>query len=291
MVCAFCAAFSKNDIIHIHAEGPAAMCRFLKRTGHKVVVTCHGLDWQREKWGRFARWYLHLGEKCAVRWADEIIVLTRHCQEYFEKTYGRNTVVIPNAAEEHSFPSSDLLSRWGLEKDGYVLSVGRIVPEKGFQYLLDAWRTIRTDKKLVICGGTSPNDHFLQELKQKADDRVLFTGFLDGDNLWALYSNAYVFVLPSDLEGMSISLCEAMSFGNCCLTSDIPECLEVVTDHAPTFHASDTEDLKRHLSMLLDSPQTVQHYKKDAAGYIMRRYNWDDIAQQTLCVYRKILEQ
>ncbi len=281
------AAGSGADVVHIHAEGPAAVCGILKLFKKKVVVTIHGLDWQRAKWGGMASWYIKWGEKQAVKYADEIIVLSRGLQEYFQNEYGRGTVFIPNGVKKPEIIEADEIRKiWGLEKNSYVLFLGRIVPEKGLKYLVDAWKGIKTDKKLVIAGGSSDTQEFMDELKDMCDDNVIFTGFQQGRVLEELYSNAYIYTLPSDLEGMPLSLLEAMSYGNCCLVSDIPECAEVVEDKAAIFKKSDVADLRRMLQELLDDSQKVDKYKKSATEFITKKYNWDDVVDKTLELYK-----
>lgn len=281
------AAWGNYDVVHIHAEGPAAMCWLPKTHGKRVIVTVHGLDWARAKWGGFATKYIKWGEMQAVKYADEIIVLSRGVQEYFKSTYNRDTVFIPNGVSRPEIRKADEIKRqWGLQKDSYVLFLGRIVPEKGLRYLIEAWRDIKTDKKLVIAGGSSDTDDFMNELKDMAGESVLFTGFQQGRILEELYSNAYIYTLPSDLEGMPLSLLEAMSYGNCCLVSDIPECTEVVEDKAVVFKHSDVAELRYTLQILLDNPEKVTKFKSDAADYICEKYNWDDVVNRTLSIYR-----
>ncbi len=285
---ALCAAFGKNDVVHIHAEGPAAMSWIPKLAGKKVIVTIHGLDWARAKWGGFAANYIKWGEKEAVKRADEIIVLSKGAQEYFKKEYGRNTVFIPNGVNRPETREADEIKKlWGLEKNSYVLFLGRIVPEKGLQYLVEAWKGIHTNKHLVIAGGSSDTDEFMNELKATAGDNIIFTGFQQGIVLEELFSNAYIYTLPSDLEGMPLSLLEAMSYGNCCVVSDIPECTEVVEDKAVVFSHGNTEDLRATLQKMLDDPHCVFEYKASAADFICGKYNWDDVVDSTLELYRK----
>lgn len=228
-------AFGRYDVVHIHAEGPAFFCWIPKLFGKRVISTIHGLDWAREKWrGSVAAKFIRGGEKNAVKYADEIIVLSKGVQKYFMDTYGRETHFIPNGVNRPEVREAKLITdNFGLEKDSYILFLGRLVPEKGIRYLVEAFKNVKTDKKLVIAGGASDTDSFMEELKElaKGDDRILFTGFVQGAMLDELYSNAYIYTLPSDLEGMPLSLLEAMSYGNCCLVSDIPECTEVVEDN------------------------------------------------------------
>ena len=229
-------AFGPYDVVHIHAEGPAFFCWIPKLFRKRVVVTVHGLDWSREKWkSGFGSRFIRQGERNAVKYADEIIVLSEGVQDYFRKTYGRDTRFIPNGVTRPRIrEAEEITRRFDLVKDSYMLFLGRLVPEKGIRYLIEAFKSVKTDKKLVIAGGSSDTDDFVKELKQLAagDSRILFTGFVQGKILDELYSNAYLYCLPSDLEGMPLSLLEAMSYGNCCLVSDIPECAEVVEEKA-----------------------------------------------------------
>lgn len=284
------AAFGPYDVVHIHAEGPAFFCGIPKLFGKRVIITIHGLDWDREKWHHgFAAWFIRQGEKNAVKYADEIIVLSKGVQDYFAKTYGRKTRFIPNGVNCPEIRKADLITeKFGLMKDSYILYLGRLVPEKGIRYLIEAFKRVNTEKKLVIAGGSSDTDAFAQELKDLADgdDRVLFTGFVQGQMLEELYSNAYMYTLPSDLEGMPLSLLEAMSYGNCCLVSDIPECAEVVEDKALIFKKSDVQDLQEKLQHACDQPEKVSGYKKQAADFICKKYSWDDVAGETMKLYR-----
>ena len=283
-------AFGHYDVVHIHAEGPAFFCWLPKLFGKRVIVTVHGLDWQRQKWnGGFASKFIHLGERCAVWFADEIIVLSENVRQFFLDTYGRATRFIPNGVSAPTRESPRLIEeKWGLQKDGYILYLGRIVPEKGETYLIEAFKQVKTDKKLVIAGGSSDTEYYLKQLRELAaeDERILFTGFVQGQAKDELYSNAYVYTLPSDLEGMPLSLLEAMSYGNCCLVSDIPECAEVVEEKAVTFRKSSVDDLRDKLQMLCDHPETVAEYQKNAAGFILSKYGWDDVVEKTLALYR-----
>lgn len=284
----FQTAFGKYDVVHIHAEGPAFFCWLPKMMKKKVIVTIHGLDWQRAKWGRFASWYIRQGEKSAAKHADHVIVLSQNVQDYFLKTYGRKVDFIPNGVNRPTpMEAKEITKKWDLNKGSYILYVGRIVPEKGLDVLLKAWKNIKTDKKLVIAGSSSDTDEFCKKVKELADNRVVFTGFVTGRPLKELYSNAYLYCLPSNLEGMPLTVLEAMSYGNCCLTSDIEECTEVIEDKGVVFNKGNIDDLSDRLQYLLDSPETVERYKKDATEFICNKYGWDDVVNKTLELYRK----
>lgn len=276
------------DVIHYHAEGPCTMLFIPKLFGIRVVATIHGLDWQRAKWGNFASKVLKLGEKMAARYADEVIVLSKDMKNYFRKVYKRETVYIPNGITNPVYREPGIIKeRFGLEKDGYILFLARLVPEKGIHYLIKAFQKINTEKKLVIAGGNSHATEYVEKIRRMAvkDSRIIFTGFVQGKELEELYSNAYVFVLPSDVEGMAISLLEAMSYGNCCLVSDIKENLEVVEDKAVSFRKGRSDDLRKKLEMLLNDVQEVAAYKKVSRAFICNKYHWDDIVEQTLRLY------
>ena len=285
------AAFGKYDVVHIHAEGPAFFSWLPKLFGKRVVVTIHGIDWKREKWkSGFGSKFIHQGEKNAAKYADEIIILSKGVHEYFKTTYGRETIFIPNGVNRPEVREADFITkRFDLHKNEYFLFLGRLVPEKGIRYLIEAFKEVKTDKKLVIVGGASDTDEFTKELKSLAesDQRIVFTGFVQGETLDELYSNAYVYVLPSDLEGMPLSLLEAMSYGNCCVVSDIAECEEVVEDKAIVFKKSNIEDLRKKLQGCCSDGRSVIDYKETAANFICQKYDWDKVVEKTLKVYKR----
>ena len=283
--------FSNAEVVHYHAEGPSAMIPIIKFLSKKrVVVTIHGLDWKRDKWGTgFASKYIKFGEKMAAKYADEIIVLSDGVKEYFKETYNRDTRFIPNGVTRPEVLKADIIrKKHNLGQDDYFLFLGRIVPEKGIHYLIDAYNQVSTSKKLVIAGGASDTDSYYEELKRKAQNNknIIFTGFVQGQELEELYSNAYVYVLPSDLEGMPLSLLEAMSYGNCCLTSDIDECATVMEDYGVTFKRGDILDLSQSLQKLNNDVSIVQKLKSESPQFILEKYNWDDIADKTIELYR-----
>lgn len=284
------ALFHHYDVIHYHAEGPCAMLwlpHFLRK---KIVVTVHGLDWQRAKWGNFASFVIKFGEKMAAKYADDVIVLSDNVKRYFADTYHREVTYIPNGISRPKPQGAALIGeKYGLEKDGYFLFLGRIVPEKGLHYLIEAFSGLETDKKLVIAGGSSQAMAYMEQIHWMAakDDRIIMTDFVQGQVLEELYANAYAFVLPSDVEGMAMTLLEAMSYGACCLVSDIRENTEVVEDRAVTFRKGDAEDLGRKLVWMLEHPEQVRRMGEESVDFICGKYDWDDVTRRTLAVYEK----
>ena len=283
------AAFSKADVVHFHAEGPCATLWIPKLFGKRCIATIHGLDHQRAKWGKLASTYIMMGEKCAVKHADEIIVLSKGVQEYFKETYGRKTVFIPNGVNKPKIVEPNLIQqKFNLNKDDYILYLGRIVPEKGIHYLIEAFNQIKTVKKLVIAGGSSDTDEYFEKLKEMAKNNknIIFTGFVQGQILDELYSNAYIYCLPSDLEGMPLSLLEAMSYGNCCLVSDIEECTSVIEDKGISFKKGNVQDLQNKLDNLLKDKETVEKLSRESSDYICQKYSWDTVTQKTVELYK-----
>lgn len=286
-------AFGNYDIVHIHAEGPDFFSFIPKLFGKKVVCTIHGLDWQREKWeGSLGAKFIKIGEKSAVKFADQIIVLSSAMKDYFEKTYSRETVFIPNGVSKPEIIEPEEISKkYGLKKDDYILFLARVVPEKGLGYLVPAFKKLKTNKKIVIAGGASDTEEYMKHIKKicENDEKFIFTGFVNGRILEELYSNAYFYVLPSDLEGMPLSLLEAMSYGNCCLVSDIPECKEVVQDNGITFRKGNVKDLYNKMNLLCKDPEIVEKYKSTAAGYICNKYSWEKTADMTSDLYERLM--
>ena len=288
---AIAVSFGKYDVIHFHAEGPGAALWIPKLFGKKCVATVHGLDWQRAKWkSGFGSKYIKFGEKVIAKHADEIIVLSKNVQRYFMDTYARKTTFIPNGVTKPNVREANIIKeKYGLKKDDYFCSLSRLTEEKGIHYLIEAYKQINTDKKLVIAGDTSDTDDYVSGLKKMAGDNpnIIFTGFVQGELLDELYSNAYVYVLPSDLEGMPLSLLEAMSYGNAVLGSDIPEITEVVEDKAIIFEKGNVEDLKKKMQMMSEDKTLVDRLKSGSSDFICAKYNWDGIVDETLELYRK----
>ena len=285
------ALFGHYDVIHYHAEGPCAMLWLPHLFKIKTVATIHGLDWQRSKWGGLATKYIKFGEKIAAKYADEIIVLSKNVQKYFKDTYNRDTSFIPNGVNKPIIREPNIIKqKYGLEKDNYILFLARIVPEKGLHYLIDAYKQINTDKKLVIAGGASHTNDYLNKIKEmiKDDNRIIMTGFVQGEELEELYSNCFLYCLPSDVEGMPLSLLEAMSYGCNCLVSNIEENLQVVENHASSFKKANQEDLKNRLIFLLKEKNNLSKKRKETIEFILKKYDWNNVEKMTENIYINI---
>ncbi len=278
----------RPDVIHYHAEGPCVPLPLARRAGIRTVATIHGLDWQRAKWGRLAKTYIKMGEKVAATKADGLIVLSEGVRRYFKETYGREAVFIPNGVDaKEALPASAIKEKWDLEKDSYLLYLGRLVPEKRPELLIEAFRALDTNKRLVIAGGSSDTSAYEKELRAAAqgDNRIVFTGFVNGEPLGELYSNCYAYVLPSDVEGMPMSLLEAMAYGRCCVTSDIPECADVLAGNGVTFEKGSADSLRAVLRDLLTDAGRADALGTAAKAHVVKTYNWHSVVERTLVVY------
>ncbi len=282
---------SRCDIIHYHALGPSAFAFIPRLFGRKVVCTVHGLDWQRGKWGFFAQKFLKFGEYATAKFSHKTINVSKNLTIYYKEKYHLDTAYIPNGIERPDLLNPKIIKeKYGLDSGSYILFLARLVPEKGAHYLIDAFNNLYTVKKLVIAGGSSYSDEYVKKLKVRAaeNENIIFTGFIKDEELAELYSNAYFYVLPSDVEGMPLSLLEAMSYGNCCLVSDIPENMEVIGSMGYSFIKSDVIDLTNKLSILIDDKNKVDKVRQFSSNYILNKYNWDKITAMTKQIYESL---
>ena len=291
------------DVLFFHASGPSVMIPLAKLCGRKCAAMLHGIDSGRAKWGRLGKAYLRCGERFAVRHADVCFVLSENMRKTLRARYGKDTVLLFNGTDPAPEETAELAARAetalhrkngqpGLVRDSYILAVSRLVPEKGVHDLITAFRQCRTDQKLVIAGAADPACRaYYEELRRLAegDGRILFTGHLAEAELWPLYENAYLYVLPSYVEGMAHTLLEAMSASCACLVSDIPENTEVTEDHAMVFRRGDVQDLADKLQAVLDEKACRDRYKEGAAAFIRRKYSWDVCADRLDAELRRIL--
>jgi glycosyltransferase involved in cell wall biosynthesis len=283
--------FDDFDVINFHAQGSgifSPVCRLFRK---RCVVTVHGLDWMREKWSGLARYCLKAAEQVGARHASRVTVVAKNLCGYFQQTYGLDAAFIPNGiAPRPRLHRPDLLRPYGLAPGDYVLFASRLVPEKGCHELIQAYNGIRTDKKLVIAGGGRYTERYAEELKRMADpDKVIFTGHLRGELLQELFDSAYLFVLPSHLEGLSNALLEALGYEKCVLVSDIPENLGVIDGHGYSFRVGDTGDLRQKLGALLESEERVRAAESRVRGFVRDTYDWDRIAEKYEQAYASVL--
>lgn len=277
------------DIVHYHALGPALFSFFPRLLGTKTVVTVQGLDWQRKKWAAFASHVLRLGEQASAHLPNSTMVVSQTLREYYRTHFGTEPTYVPNGALLRRHKEPHLLRQWALEAENYVLFLGRFSPEKNCHLLVNAFEKIETTALLVLAGGFSYDDEYARELKRHESDRIRFLDYVCGDALDELLTNAALFVLPSDLEGLSLALLEAMGASRCVLTSDIPENCELVEGVGFTFRRGDVVDLERMLRLLLADPELRSRSGQSARQRIADHYNWDVITRQIEAEYFRIL--
>jgi len=282
----------KPDILHIHAIGPSFFTSLARILGMKVVVTHHGPDYKRKKWPLPAKIFLKFCEWIGVTFANEVITISQNISDDIKQKFSRNATVIPNGVEIPTKADTDkILKRYDLQKNRYILAVGRFVPEKGFHDLIDAFIELQVENwKLVIVGGADHEDRYSMSLKEKAskNSNIVLTGFLTGQPLQELYSHAGLFVLPSYYEGLPIVLLEAMSYGLSCIASDIPANRKIELSEDRFFSAGDVDLLAKKIKEFINKPWDEED-KKRQIEIIADRYNWESIAEETLRVYKKVI--
>ncbi|MBI2415403.1 MAG: glycosyltransferase family 4 protein [Candidatus Kerfeldbacteria bacterium] len=283
----------KPEVVHIHAVGPALLTPLARVLcpSAKVVVTFHCIDRQHQKWGRFAKIMLRLGEVMAMRFAHEVITVSKTLQDYSYEVYGRQTHYIPNGISVVNRRPAQLIKRkFDLSSQSYILCVARLVRHKGIHHLIAAYQQLHTDKKLVIVGDGAFTDDYIQEIHTQANTNpnIIFTGLQTGHLLEELFSNAYAFVLPSESEGLPIVVLEAAAYGLTVLASDIPANVEIVQHCGLMFRNRSVPDLVKQLMVVLHEPDIVQRTGKLARSHVLKHYLWDDIAVRTNQLYQQL---
>jgi glycosyltransferase involved in cell wall biosynthesis len=264
---------------------------FPRLFGKKTLVTVQGLDWQRRKWSWLARSVLKGGEWASATLPNQTVVVSRSLEKRFQLRYARTAIYIPNGTEVREPRSGICLEHFGLAANEYVLFLGRFSPEKNCDLLIDAFERTPTTMKLALAGGTSHTDEYAAQLRKHASDRIKILGWLSGDPLHEVLTNAALFVLPSDLEGLSLSLLEAMGAGLCVLASDTPENCEVIADCGFTFKAGDVGDLQRMLTLIMADEDLRAIAGHKARARVEQNYLWDQVAVQIEAIYRDLTAQ
>jgi len=283
------AMMADYDVVHYHCLGPALFSFLPRLAGKKTVVTVQGLDWQRGKWGRIASRVLRWGEAAAVSLPDATMVVSHTLQEYYRQRYKRDTIYVPNGATLASRRVPRQLIEWDLLPDNYVLFLGRFSPEKNCHLLIKAFENTTTSMNLVLAGGSSHSDAYVQSLRRHESEQIRFLPWVSGTDLEELLSNAALFVLPSELEGLSLALLDAMAAGVCVLTSDIPENKEVVEGAGFTFRRGDQADLEHMLDLLIHNPELRRQSAAGERERIQGQYLWPEIARSIERAYYNVL--
>ena len=283
--------FRDFDIVQYHAIGSAPLAMVPRLVGKKTVVSVRGLDWQRAKWGGFARRVLQLGEWASARCPSATSVVSAQLQRHYEAEHGRRPTFIPNAVDRgprrplEVLAQHEALKPLNLQTGDFLIFAARISPEKGLHELLEAWNRLETPKRLLIAGGTSYTGDYIEKVKEQAGDNVIFLGRVGREMMEALYSHCHAYVLPSHMEGLSVGLLEAVSYGCCILTTEIRENLEVVEDAALTFPPGDVEAIRKALEKALFEAETVEEMRRRAEKRALEQPDWDEVARRTEAFY------
>ncbi|MFQ6082626.1 MAG: glycosyltransferase family 4 protein [Candidatus Aminicenantia bacterium] len=302
LLCSIHSIFQKSDIIHYHAIGPSFFSLIPRLFGKKIVSTVHRLDWDTEKWGKIAKTFLKIGEYISTKIPPRTIVVSEELKDYFKDKYGKETIHIPHGTDLFQpRPAGLIKQRYNLEGKDYILFMGRLVPEKRVDWLIKSFQSLNKHSsklkniKLVIAGGSSATDDYVQRLKElsKNDPEIIYTGFVTGIEKEELLSNALIFVLPSYLEGFPIVLLEAKSYGLCCLASDIPPHCEAIHSGIDglLFHSDNFSDLILKLQTLIDDPEKVEIMGRNARKEMKKRPSWEEVVKKTEEVYQKLLRR
>lgn len=268
------------DVIFYQALGPSSLIFIPKIFMIPVVTIIHRLDWKSPKWNIFAKLYLKFGEWITIKFADKVIVVSKEVKKYLKKIHNKKTTYIPNGITLF-FPEKDYLPKWGLQKDKYILAVGRLVPEKRLDLLIKAFKSINSDYKLVIAGGSSFSEDYVNCLRELSSEKfVLFTNYVFTNQLAALYQNAYLFVNPSIVEGMPLVVLEAAGYGCCILLSDIEEHKDILGDNVFYFKKDELDNLKEKLQFLIKNPILVNEKKHKVKEFALTHYDWDKITKE-----------
>jgi glycosyltransferase involved in cell wall biosynthesis len=278
------------DIVQYHAIGSAPLALLPRVRGVVTVVSVRGLDWQRAKWGRTARAALKFGEWASARAPTATVVVSNTLRQHYLETHGAAVHVIPNAVSRPARVEADQIRKFGLEKDGFVLFAGRLSPEKGVHTLIEAMRPFAGRMTLALAGGSSYSDGYIESLRKSAFPGVSFLGNVDKTLMAELYSNCYAYVLPSAMEGLSVGLLEALTYGNCILTTDIPENSEVIGSAGIQFGFDDVDGLREGLRRVIDRPEVMHEYRAKAAARAAALPTWDDVATLTEELYYDLLD-
>jgi glycosyltransferase involved in cell wall biosynthesis len=277
------------DVVHYHALGPALFSFIPRLAGKKTVVTVQGLDWQRKKWGRVASAVLRLGERAAVSLPSSTMVVSRTLRQHYWENHAAETSYVPNGGLLRERRPPDKVFDWGLEPGRYILFLGRFSPEKGCHLLVEAYERLNTNIKLVMAGAASYCDDYSRQLRTHASERIVMLDWVTGGALDELLTNAMLFVLPSDLEGLSLALLDAMGAGLCVLTSDVPENREAVEDAGFTFRRGDVADLAERLQFLIANPAVREAAGTAAKRRVREQYQWTKIATDIERAYLEMM--
>ncbi len=283
----------KADVVHYHGVGPSTLAWIprLFKPRAKIVVTFHSRDRFHEKWRWFAKAYLALGEWTAVFFPHTTVATSHAIQLFCQRKFKKHVWYIPNGVDiPKKLPGHDELGKFGLQPDGYFFTLSRFIPHKAIEDAIAAFKSVVTDKRLVVIGFAGPNyieQRYEKKLRAAAlgDERIVFSGRQTGETLKQLIAHSYAMIHPSRSEGLSVSVLEAMSYAKLVIMSDIPENLELIDHSGVSYKSGDVGALKQALDYVLADPKMTEERGKRARDSAIRLFSWDSVVSRTEAVY------
>jgi glycosyltransferase involved in cell wall biosynthesis len=279
------------DMVHLHSIA-SLFAPIIKLFSISIVVHVHSFEWRKDKWNLFVRFFLRLSDYFTAWFADQIVVVSGNLHAYFNTRSKGKVCLLRNGASRTNYASPDLIRRYGLSIDNYILYIGRLSREKGVEYLIEAYSQIDTRKMLVLAGGFTDQGFYRRCILKKIRNhgRIRQLGYVEGKLKAELLSNAYLTVFPSEIEGSPLALSEAISYGNCCVVSDIQEHLDILNGNGFTFRNGDASCLTRVLASLLNQRILVNECKRKAKRHSLKKHDWSNIVDSYEAMYSSLLD-
>lgn len=290
-LCVFHSLVRKFDVILVCNSANAAFSFIPRLSGKKVAINVDGLEWQRDKWNLAGRLFYRLSEFLATIFSDQVVTDSIFIKGYYQKRFKKFSTFIPYGALTEKEPTTEVLEKFHVKPDRYILYVSRLEPENNAHLVVRAFEQVKTDMNLVIVGDAPYSTNYIRELKSTTDPRIIFTGYVFGKGYREFQSHAYIYVQATEVGGTHPALLEGMGFGNCVLANDVPEHREVIKDAGSYFKTSDCPDLKHKMQYLIDHPETVMQYQAQAVARIEQAYTWDQISDSYEQLFLKMTGQ
>lgn len=273
-------------VVHIHNGGNSIFAVFLRLAGKRVFISQDGVDWKREKWPWYAKLYLYVSSMITAYIPNDVIIDNVFSRKFFEDRFKKKFSFIPYGSEVPAVEdNTEILQRLEVEPGEYFLFVGRFIPDKGLHYLIPAFEKIATDKKLVLVGGSPNPSEYEKQIQETEDPRIIFPGYVYGDDVVRLMKNAYTYIQPSDVEGLSPVILMVMGLGTPLICSDIQENKFIVENDAGLFDQGNVESLSEQLEEALSNPEAISERAARGKAMIYERFNWEKVTDDHLLLF------
>jgi len=278
-LCVFHALARKYDVVLICNSANAVFSFIPRLTGKKVAINVDGLEWQRDKWNVAGKLFYRVSEFLSTILSDQVVTDSIFIRKYYQQRFKKFSTFIPYGAPTEKVVTTEVLEKFNVQPNRYILYVSRMEPENNAHIVVKAFEHVKTDMNLVMVGDAPYSSEYIQKLKSTRDPRIIFTGYVFGKGYREFQSHAYLYVQATEVGGTHPALLEGMGFGNCVLANDVPEHREVIRDSGPYFRTSDWQDLRDKMQYLVDNPAVVESYRSKAVARIKQAYTWDRIAE------------